>query len=69
MSTINKNGDDTINEALLEKLKSSLPKVQENGETIRSSLAKLHLRVTSPGKTKLIYINFDWNLVNILIIH
>ncbi|XP_044006986.1 cytosolic carboxypeptidase 1-like isoform X3 [Aphidius gifuensis] len=50
MSTTNKNMDDPINEVLLEKLKSCLPKIQDNSELIRSILAKLHARVTSSDK-------------------
>ncbi|KAK2583820.1 hypothetical protein KPH14_009718 [Odynerus spinipes] len=42
--------DDTINDALLEKLRSFAPKPQEGGETFKSIIGKIHARVTSSDR-------------------
>ncbi|XP_074098473.1 cytosolic carboxypeptidase 1 isoform X4 [Cotesia typhae] len=49
MSAINKI-EDTMNEALIEKLRQCLPKHQENSENIKSLLAKLYTRITSSDR-------------------
>lgn len=45
-----RNSDDAMNDALLEKLRSCITKMQENTDTIRHVMAKLHARVTSSGE-------------------
>lgn len=60
MSSVNKNVDDSMIETLLEKLRSCLPKISENGETVRSALSKIYLRVISSG-------NLILNLNNVII--
>ncbi|KAK0084402.1 hypothetical protein PV325_007095 [Microctonus aethiopoides] len=50
MSSVNKNVDDSMIETLLEKLRSCLPKISENGETVRSALSKIYLRVISSDR-------------------
>ncbi|KAH0545752.1 hypothetical protein KQX54_002863, partial [Cotesia glomerata] len=49
MSAINKI-EDTMNEALIEKLRQCLPKHQENSENIKNLLAKLYTRITSSDR-------------------
>ncbi|XP_043280030.1 cytosolic carboxypeptidase 1-like isoform X2 [Venturia canescens] len=50
MSPSARNSDDAMNDALLEKLRSCIPKIQESGDTIRNVMAKLHARVTSSDR-------------------
>ncbi|XP_011339802.2 cytosolic carboxypeptidase 1 isoform X2 [Ooceraea biroi] len=49
MSAGNKNPDEAVNDALLEKLRTCAAKPQETGDTLRSIAAKIHARVTSSG--------------------
>ena len=50
MSPSTRNTDDAMNDALLEKLRCCLPKIQENSDTMRNVVAKIHARITSSGK-------------------
>ncbi|XP_063994671.1 cytosolic carboxypeptidase 1-like isoform X3 [Diachasmimorpha longicaudata] len=45
-----RNIDDAMNEMLMEKIKGCLPKIQENAEIIRTTLAKFHARATSSDR-------------------
>lgn len=51
MSPSTRNPDDVMNAALLEKLRTCLPKLQENGDIVRNVVAKIHARVTSSGES------------------
>lgn len=66
MSAINKI-EDTMNEALIEKLRQCLPKHQENSENIKSLLAKLYTRITSSGNENLLSTSFLSLIYSILI--
>ncbi|XP_054005382.1 cytosolic carboxypeptidase 1-like isoform X2 [Hylaeus anthracinus] len=50
MSPSNKNADEAINDALLEKLRGCASKPQEAGDTYRNIAAKIHARVTSSDR-------------------
>lgn len=49
MSAGNKNADETVSDALLEKLRTHAAKPQEAGDALRTITAKIHARVTSSG--------------------
>ncbi|XP_012141750.1 cytosolic carboxypeptidase 1 isoform X3 [Megachile rotundata] len=50
MSPSNRNADEAINDALLEKLRSCAAKPLENGDTFRNVVAKIQARVTSTDR-------------------
>lgn len=49
MSAGNKNADEVVNDALLEKLRTYAAKPQEAGDALRAIATKIHARVTSSG--------------------
>ncbi|XP_011693107.1 PREDICTED: cytosolic carboxypeptidase 1-like isoform X2 [Wasmannia auropunctata] len=50
MSAGNKNADEVVNDALLEKLRTYAAKPQEAGDALRAIAAKIHARVTSADR-------------------
>jgi len=57
MSANNKNADEVVSDALLEKLRTYAAKPQEAGDALRAVVAKIHMRITSSGMQ--LYRNFS----------
>lgn len=45
----NKSADEAVSDALLEKLRNHAAKPQETGDALRTTVAKIHARITSSG--------------------
>ncbi|XP_018043707.1 PREDICTED: cytosolic carboxypeptidase 1-like [Atta colombica] len=50
MSANNKNADEVVSDALLEKLRTYAAKPQEAGDALRTIVAKIHMRITSSDR-------------------